>query len=50
MDVLALEKEMRTVINFYESKSHSIRQNFRKILDYIEVLLVENENGLKKLI
>lgn len=42
MDVLGLEKEIRAIINFYEGKSHSIRQNFRKILDYIEVLLVEN--------
>ena len=50
MDVLNFQKEIRSIINFYETKSHSIRQNFRRILDYIEVLLTETENGLKKLI
>jgi hypothetical protein len=49
-EVLALEKEVRAIINFYESRSHSIRENFKRILDYIEVLLTESESGLKNLV
>jgi hypothetical protein len=31
------------IINFYENNSHSILPNFKKILDFIEVLKIEGD-------
>jgi len=45
-----LEREVRAVIGFYEGRSHSIRENFKRVLDFIEVLLVESEGALRRLV
>lgn len=50
MGIINFEKEVRSIISFYEGRGCSILQNFKKVFAYIEILLAENEEAVGKLL
>jgi hypothetical protein len=48
-NIIGLEKDIRSVILYYEVKGCSALGNFRKLLEYIEVLLADTDENANKL-
>ena len=49
VSALTLEREVRAIISFYEGHAPAILPNFKTVLDFIEILLLESEEDLRKL-
>jgi hypothetical protein len=50
VSTINFEKEVRAAISFYERYSHSILPHFKTILDYIEILRLENEDDFRDIV
>ena len=47
---ITFEKEVRAKISFYERFSHGILPHFKRLLDLIEVLQMENEEDFREIV